>query len=158
MALFNGINKKITSTTQNIVRGTKDFTDTARFQAMIDDEKAQIEGLLSQIGKLYVETNGFDPETPLGKLCIAARAAKERIAQYEQEIRRIKGLKRCPACGTDAPLNSIFCGECGTKIETHPETTEEMAKKQCCTGCGAQLEGDVAFCTACGQKICKDSM
>ena len=112
MALVN----KMKKATQDVVRGAKEFTDTARQNSLIAEEHKQIEALYSQIGKLYCETGGSDPETALGKLCIAVSSAFERIEKYNEEIRQIKGTKRCPVCGVDIPIASTFCGACGNKI------------------------------------------
>jgi Zn finger protein HypA/HybF involved in hydrogenase expression len=155
MALLDNIGKKITATTQNVVRGTKDFTDIARLNSLISDEQRQIAGLHSQIGKLYFETVEHDENTPLGKLCLAIVAANERIAKHQREIREIKGTKKCPSCGADVPLSSAFCGNCGAKTEaaaTLPKPDAPITDKKFCVNCGAEISDNTAFCTSCGQK------
>ena len=144
---------KLTKATQDAVRGTKDFTDIARQNSMIADEQKQITSLYQQIGKLYYETNEPDPETPIGMLCLAVKAASDRIAKCNEAIRQIKGAQRCPSCGADNPLVSSFCGICGAKIENVAENAPqpETAKKTC-HNCGAQLSSEMTFCSSCGQK------
>ena len=115
MPLFNDLGKKLSATTQNVVRGTKELADTAKLNSQISDENKQIANLYSQIGKQYYESSEADAETPLGKLCLAINEAKERIAKLEAEILEIKGVKRCPSCGADIPPGTAFCGACGTK-------------------------------------------
>ncbi|MDR1687872.1 MAG: zinc ribbon domain-containing protein [Clostridiales bacterium] len=143
---------KITKATQDVVRGAKDLTDTARQNSLIAEEEKQILNLYTQIGKLYFEAGEFDPETPIGRLCTALSAAKARIAKYQEEIRQIKGTKKCPNCGENIPLSSAFCGVCGTKIEVTPEPeAAPEAQKKFCKACGAEL-GEGLFCMSCGQK------
>jgi ribosomal protein L40E len=154
MPFFDNIGKKITETTQNVVRGTKDLTDTARFNSLIAEEERQIAELYSQVGKLYYETSEPDSETPIGKLCLSITAAMERIAKYQESIRQVKGVKRCQSCNADIPVTSAFCGVCGTKIENvSAEAFLPTTETKFCTECGAELEDELAFCTSCGQKI-----
>ncbi len=149
MAFFD----KITKATQDVVRGTKDLTDTARWNSMIADEQKQIQDLYTQIGKLYYKTASFDSETPLGNLCASVRAAEERIETYRGEVCKIKGVRRCTVCGADAPIKAAFCGVCGAKLEESKPTESTGNEKQIfCTHCGTPLSPDALFCTACGQK------
>ena len=155
MDLFDKIGKKISSTTQNVVRSTKDYTDIARLNSLIAEEKRQIESLYSQIGELYYESSqaGEENDEALNKLCLAVTSANERIAKHNEEIREIKGVKKCSDCGADIPLASVFCGVCGKKAEEQAETPEpSAAEKRFCTNCGAELSDGLAFCTTCGQK------
>lgn len=144
---------KLTKATQDVVRGAKDLTDTARQNSLIVEEQKQIANLYAQIGKLYYETFAHDPEIPIGKLCIAVDAANERIAKYQEEIRQIKGMKSCPNCNANIPLDSTFCGLCGSRIEVVAEPTpaKEVTAKFC-NECGAELTAGSVFCTSCGQK------
>ena len=153
MPLFNDLSKKITATTQNVVRGTKDMTDTARLNSLIAEEQKQITGLYLKIGKLYYETNEADMDTQLGKLCFAINAANERIAKYEDGILQIKGVKRCPSCGVDIPINAVFCGGCGSKINNASEKNMAFEHKKTCGSCGAEVAENLAFCTSCGHKL-----
>ncbi len=153
MALFDSLGKKITSATQNIVRGTKDLTDTARLNSLIADEERQIASLYSQIGKLYCDTMEHTAETALGNLCISVDAANDKIAKYNEQILEIKGTRHCPKCGADIPLNSGFCGVCGAKIEAPEKEAAPAAAKRFCSNCGAEIAEGLAFCTSCGHKV-----
>jgi predicted nucleic acid-binding Zn ribbon protein len=146
---------KITKATQDVVRGAKDLTDVARLNSLIADEQRQINNLYSQIGKLYYETSPAETDSPIGKLCHAITAANERIGKHNEEIRQIKGIRKCPSCGADLPLSLTFCGMCGAKIETQQDKSQD-APKMFCTDCGTEIPEGVSFCTSCGQKIVKE--
>ncbi|MDR1439699.1 MAG: zinc-ribbon domain-containing protein [Clostridiales bacterium] len=144
---------KLQKVTQDVVRGTKDLTDTARLNSLIADENRQIAALHAQIGKLYLETSDADPETPIGKLCLAIKASNARIAKYSEEIQQIKGARRCPHCGADIPHSSAFCGVCGSKADAGAEAAPSAGQaSRVCAGCGAELAEGAAFCTACGYR------
>ena len=149
MAVFD----RITKAAQDVVRGAKDITDTARQNSLIAGEQKQISNLYLQIGKLYYETQVIDPAAPLGKLCLAINSSNERIAVYNEEIRKIRGTIHCPSCGADIPIASSFCGVCGAKTEVaceKPYTVETSIKT--CSSCSAQLDEGVMFCPFCGQQ------
>jgi TRAP-type C4-dicarboxylate transport system substrate-binding protein len=116
---------KLKNKTQDVVRGAKDYSDTARQKSLIAEEEKKIAALYEQTGKNFYETQQPDPETPLGKFCLAIKASFDRISGYEEEIRKIKDVKQTPSGG---------------------------AVKRFCTGCGAGLVGGTAFCASCGQK------
>ncbi|MDR1642735.1 MAG: zinc ribbon domain-containing protein [Clostridiales bacterium] len=155
MALFDKLGRKITTTTQSMVRGTKDFTDIARLNSLITDEEQQIGGLLMQIGKLYYEAGEYDSNTLIGQMCISLVALHERIAKYQAEIREIKGSKKCPSCGGDVSIAATFCGNCGAKLLVAPVAAAEPVSKpkKFCTTCGEELMDDATFCISCGQKV-----
>jgi ribosomal protein L40E len=154
MAFLDSIGKKITSTTQNVVRGTKDLTDMARLNSLISGEQQQINNLYAQIGKLYYESEQHDAETALGKLCLAITACTERIAKHNEAILEIKGSRKCPKCGASIPLSSAFCGVCGSQFDP-PQTVSDQPseEKKFCTNCGAAIAAGAAFCTSCGHKV-----
>ena len=144
---------KISKATQDVFRGAKEITDTARQNSLISDERRQIENLYSKIGKLYHETHEADPDTELGRLCRAVNSANDRIAGYQEEIRKIKRTKRCPSCGGDIALDSIFCGICGARSEDAAQPPPQSeSEKDHCKACGAELADESVFCTSCGEK------
>lgn len=51
---------------------------------------------------------------------------------------------RCPNCGAEAPAQSAFCNQCGSRLA--PKTSR--AKK--CLRCGRILEDGSTYCTHCG--------
>jgi hypothetical protein len=150
------VGKKLKRTIQRIVKNTRDFTDKARLNSKIADERQKIEAWYIQIGKLFHETYGASDDSPAGRLCVSIEAAKERITDYEQEICRIKGLRKCRSCGVETGDSSAFCSGCGVRMEGYPEPPTVMEAEpegKRCTGCGAELSEGLVYCTSCGQKV-----
>ena len=153
---FMALLKKLTNATQKVVRGAKDFTDTARQNSLIEEEKKQVENIYLQIGKLYFESTETDEDTSIGRLCYSVKESNKRIAKYNEEIRQIKGTKQCPSCGAEISLTSTFCGICGDEISIFTDTGIHVGSakdsKKYCTNCGGMLKMEAFFCTSCGQK------
>lgn len=158
MDFFNKLGKTISSKTQDVVRSTKDFVEITRLNSLISDENQKIENLYSQIGKLYYGSflSGSKDYRELDNLCHEIDASNERIAQLNDQILQIKGVKKCSYCGAEIPYGSVFCGSCGKSIaeQQEPETPQVTdAPTRLCTNCGAELAEGVAFCTNCGQEV-----
>lgn len=54
----------------------------------------------------------------------------------------------CPKCGGKIPDDSVFCQECGCKLE---ENRQKRPKR--CEICGAYNDWDARFCERCGQPL-----
>lgn len=55
MSLFDDIGRKVTDVGQKTIQKTRDFSDTARFQANISDEEKKINNLYFEIGKCMLK-------------------------------------------------------------------------------------------------------
>jgi len=54
----------------------------------------------------------------------------------------------CTQCNAPVPENSLFCPECGAKVEAPAPVSATF-----CENCGAALAAGAAFCENCGSKI-----
>ena len=65
-------------------------------------------------------------------------------------------MKECPNCKAILEDDDLFCGECGTKLET--ENVEAQSEEQTtpegkkCIHCGELIEADSMFCPFCGKQ------
>ena len=158
MAFFDELGRKISKTSQGVVRKTKDFADTTKLGGLISDEEKQIDALYHQIGQAYFDMHKDDPEYELSALVAAVHDAQNRIEQYRDQINQINGIMKCPNCGTDVPNGSLFCNGCGTRMP-EKEQPEPVAAGVPCAVCGALVAEGMRFCSCCGAdmqqiKIC----
>lgn len=123
--------------------------DLSRF----DKELAAIEESerenLSRLGAWYMKAHGGEPEEEARGF--AEQAAKLAEEKKQVNARRLaaQGLRECPGCGRAIPADSLFCNQCGEKLE--PLKTENPSGRFCAS-CGARLEPGDKFCTSCGAK------
>lgn len=61
-------------------------------------------------------------------------------------------MKECPDCKAQLEDDAIFCGFCGTKLETDDALVEETAESEgkFCFHCGKAIEIGSVFCPFCG--------
>lgn len=54
----------------------------------------------------------------------------------------------CPRCGEKIPNDSVFCQECGHKLDT-----SQGKRPKRCEICGTYNDWDALFCERCGQPL-----
>ena len=125
MAFFDDLSKKLSQTSADVMKKTKDFADTTKLNGMISDEEKRIQEAFRQIGKTYFEAHKDAPDAEMAEFVAQVIDAQEKIAQYNEEICQIKGVVKCPSCGAEIPAEAQFCGTCGAKMPAKEEPKEE---------------------------------
>lgn len=150
MSFFNQLGKKITQTSQDVVKGAKDLADTAKLNSQIAEEERAINSLYMKIGQKYFELFSDNPEDDFKELCSLVESSMEKIAYFRNQVQTIKGIRACPECGGGIPLNAAFCASCGFNVGSIEE--EESPGKRC-PSCNQVIGHDKNFCTECGQQV-----
>lgn len=154
MAFFDNLGKKISQAGQTAVQKTKEMADIAKLNSSISDEEKKINDSYREIGKLYVSLHDADHEVDFAELIANIHDAEGKIAEYQQQIKDIKGVVRCEKCGAEVSNNAAFCSSCGAPMPVvKPVEAEEKQEEQKCSKCGAALSPDEKFCTACGNPV-----
>jgi len=156
MAFFDDIGKKISQTTQSAVKGAKEMADIAGLNMKISEEQGSLNSLYAQIGKKYYELHSETADENFSELCTSVTECSAKIANLEEEVKKIKGIKRCQSCGAEVPMTATFCGTCGAETREEPEPVEPAepsGQVATCPNCNQELTGGAAFCGNCGHKI-----
>ena len=154
MPFFEDIGKKITNLGQTAVEKTKSSTESIRLNNMIREEQRHCKELYQQVGEMYVQQFGSQPDPVFAQLIQEIQNCQMRIQNYQEQLPHAKetaapagrtdsGLT-CQKCGASLAANAVFCNQCGAKIEPPATWT--------CPICGKILSADFAFCNQCGQK------
>ena len=154
MAFFEDLGKKITQTGQGVVQKTKDTAEVIKLNGMISDEERRINALYVQIGQKYVELHATACEPAMAGFVREIKEAQARIAEHSEQVKRLKGIARCPHCGGDVPYGAPFCSSCGGRMETmSQQSTGVDPSVRRCSSCGMPLADGCAFCTHCGTRV-----
>ncbi len=63
-------------------------------------------------------------------------------------------MKICTSCKKELPDEALFCANCGAKVESEKNNTEQKdAEILFCPACGNKLDSGYEFCPACGNRI-----
>ena len=108
MAFFEQLGKTLTNAGQGVAQQTKNFTEITRLNGVISDKEKQIEQLYTIIGKAYYEAHKNDAFAESGDSIQRINDLLAEIARHKEEIKQIKGVTPCPACGAEVPASSAF--------------------------------------------------
>ena len=152
MSFFEGIGKKLAQSGQEAAQKAKNTAEVIKLNSMISDEEKRINNSYLQIGKLYYEVYGENPEEQFAQFITDINDCKAKILVHAEQIRIVKGIAECTECGGQVPSGAPFCSSCGSPMKSATAAADsDNANK--CGNCGASLESDVAFCTQCGNKV-----
>lgn len=158
MAFFDKLGEKITNTSKDVARKTKDLTEIAKLNMSISSEEDKIKNKYQEIGKLYYELFNNAPDENFQAFCDDITVSLGIISSSKRQVLSIKGVKICTNCGAEVPLATSFCGSCGSKVEEEITLTvidpiESEIPNQHCIQCENILSEDAVFCTICGEKV-----
>ena len=131
----------------DIMQKTKGTAEIMKLNSAISDEEKRIQNLYLEIGMKYFELHADDSEAALEAAVQGIKDAHEKMEDYNEQIKRLKGIVRCAVCGGEVPYGAPFCSSCGSKMinETTVAPTAESNVPHC-TNCGAVLADGIAFC------------
>lgn len=147
MSIFNQIGKKISDAGQETAVKAKNFTEIAKFNTKISDIEDRISILFLELGKEYYEMNKYDEYS--SEKIKEINAAYSEISYYQEQIKKIKGIEKCPNCGGEISNDSMFCNFCGTKIVRESIKVEGKV----CPNCNSIVNEDDIFCNSCGKRL-----
>lgn len=87
-SVFEDLGKKIAQTGQSVMRAARGFTDAAKLNTQIAEERKLVQSLYQQLGQRYYELEGASPKSELSPACESINAANRRIEALEDELRR----------------------------------------------------------------------
>ncbi len=118
MAFFD----KISDLGQGAMTKTRDLADSARTSAAISDEERKINSYYSQLGRLYYAKCAGSADGEFLNIVNMIKDSNRRIEELRAENRARKGLVKCPQCGAENAVDSLFCCACGNRMEFHAAT------------------------------------
>ena len=146
MAFFEELGRRVSDFGQGVATKTKNFSDVSKLNSAIADLERQIANAYAGIGKAYYEAHKDDPNAEQREGIAYINSAMEQIHQYQEQVKVIRGIVKCPHCGADVSATAPFCSSCG-------KSTGFAGAKIVCPVCGAQMAPGTAFCTACGNRL-----
>lgn len=130
MDFFNKLGKKASETYQYTKDKTSKISEELKLKGKVSDLKSKIEEAYLEVGKIVYEEfkNGTDVsrEAVSGK-CDEIKSMQEEIEKLNDQILKVKNIKKCANCGEEIELNVKFCPKCGKE---QPEEVKNVEVKE----------------------------
>jgi len=92
MDFFEKLGDTITTKGKEVSGKAKDLAEIANLKSQINTCEDVIKKNYVEIGKLYYEKHGHEPEAEYDEFCRAISNAKTGIEDLEQRIKTVKGI------------------------------------------------------------------
>ena len=132
MGFFDNLGSTISEKSKIVADKAKEVADVTKLKMQISTEESKIKEAYLEIGKLFCKKEmGEVPEEFIPYVQIVGDA-RAQIENLKAQINDLKGVKTCPGCGAEVPLESSFCSACGSKVETSikPNPVEKAAEEE----------------------------
>ncbi len=155
---FDKIQKGVGKGIHKVGAKTKEMIESTKIKGQIkileDQKKSALEELGNIVFTMFLKDN-FD----MGRIkekCKNIKELNSQIEEKEEELRQIylvaqealgkpRAVSICE-CGAEIYEGAKFCGKCGKKVETLPNTKN-------CAHCGSSISPEDKFCPNCGEKV-----
>ena len=122
MGFLDNLGTTLTEKGKVVADKAKEMADVTRLKVQISSEESKIKEAYLQIGRLFCNRDmGEVPEEFIPYVQIVANS-KAQIENLKGQISDVKGIKICPECGAENPLDATFCSACGSKVESTVKT------------------------------------
>lgn len=145
-SFFEELGKKVTQTSQEAMKKTKDLAEIAKINAQMTDEEKKLKKLYMKLGQLYYEMYKEEPDSVFVDICQGIGGCLQTINRYETMVEGLKGIKRCQKCKTEILVESTYCPTCGQRLDDERETIVSTI----CPNCGMENGGFATSCIKCG--------
>jgi len=168
---------------EKLGKKSETLVETTKVKLQISQLQKEVGEKQKELGALYytLYKQESDEKEPLEKICLEIMELEKKILALEQEMgKKDSDSLICPKCNTVNSKNSMFCNNCGEKIQRLicqkcgepldagvqscasceantggetpiiPDQTPAAAAGSSCPNCGADLEPEAKFCAGCG--------
>ena len=113
---------------EKVIAKAKDFARVSELKLKIIEKEATKEALMTKLGKEVYKAYPEINLAAMGEIVEEAHKIEEEVKVLTDAINAIKGLQKCPVCGTLLKDDMKFCGQCGAKLEKEivPEEPVEV--------------------------------
>lgn len=114
---FNKIGEKLSAAGADVTQKAKDTSTIISLKNKIREEENKEKLIYQEIGRKYFQEHKENEDDPYIADIQAVFAAKAGIETLRDQLKEVKGVELCPACGAEIDKDTIFCSKCGNKVQ-----------------------------------------
>ena len=77
----------------------------------------------------------------------------QEICGAKEHLKLLQGIRLCPDCQGESPIDAAFCAYCGHPFPPLEEDTPSLPDERLCPRCGEKLADNAIFCIKCGLRL-----
>lgn len=121
--LFDEVKRGLADTGKQMVKRTRELTDTVQIRAKMAAERENLARLYALVGRQVFEAGNEEWESRFEDEFAQIRKSLKTREELEAELQELEGAGFCPQCGAKTAKNALFCSRCGAKLA--PQKREE---------------------------------
>ena len=125
--LFDTLYEVFDSTSKVVVDKAKSTSSIAKLKMEKKSKENFIEKQYASIGKKVFETEKDNDETAFEEIFLI-KQTQEELESIQKELMHLKGLVKCPNCGSEISPTVRYCPNCGKDTKKTAETVDEESE------------------------------
>lgn len=123
--------------------------DIKCLEEKIQENQDLLEEIFYQLGQDFYEKQQFCPPEEFEEIFERITQMKKETQQMSIDRKLLMGLIECPECHWDNQEDSIFCGNCGQRLQKDPRPEGSFL----CTRCKGVILAGYGYCGYCGTPV-----
>ena len=128
MAFFEKVGGTLAAKGRDVADKAKEMAEVNRLNGQIHSQTNTEEKIYAEIGKMVCEHRENWGQVDVTEQLEQLDSIQAEIARLQEEILRVKGIRKCENCGAAIDMRLSYCPECGVTIAA--ETSETEAEGQ----------------------------
>lgn len=125
MAFLDEVRKGLSNTGKQVVKKTKEITDTVQLKSQISAEKETIQRLYAAVGKQVFDAATEEDEKRFFTEFASLRKSLKKKEELEETLAGLDGCIYCSECGARIERTSVYCSHCGAKVDQNKRAVGE---------------------------------
>lgn len=131
MSQFDQFIKQAKSAADAAGKKTGEFVELSKLKLSAGQIRSQIKEKEEKLGNAVylMHKEGYQNDQFVEATVKELDELTEQLTEVEEKINRLKKTISCPCCGAVNPLESLYCGQCGCKLNNDSEQEEDVQEK-----------------------------
>ena len=126
MGIFDDVVVNAKSAAQTVGKMAGQFVDMSKLRINMSELNGEITKRYQELGRFIYEAKkaGSADEAELADQIAGIDDLYAQLSAVSAQYASMQNKVTCPACGKQMPTDSMFCSNCGAKLETAPAEPE----------------------------------